>query len=186
MPISFNLLLERRRFISSGSGRAGLAWPPTKSSRPKKNAESIGKIIFEFAREFAEMGVPQPEFGPAHLPAGRPSFITAYYPPAFAPGKSTPFVQIWQRQPPPRTAPPSSQPNGRVVGCRLWLLPPSSAREERRRLGRFQGRRRFMGATTTQRTILVAAIHPPASPAIAQICRFYACRSMSRASRKRT
>ena len=65
----------------------------------------------------------------------------------------------------------------------FWRL---SAREERRRLGRFRDRRRFMGAKITQRTILVVCIHPPASPAIAQICRFYACRSMSRASRKRT
>ena len=61
-----------------------------------------------------------------------------------------------------------------------------SAREQRRRLGRFRDRRRFMGAKITQRTILVVCIHPPASPAIGQICRFYACRSMSRASRKRT
>ena len=40
-----------------------------------------------------------------------------------------------------------------------------------------------MGAKITQRTIRVVCIHPPASPAIGQICRFYACRSMSRASR---
>ena len=61
-----------------------------------------------------------------------------------------------------------------------------SAREARRRLCRFRGRGRLMGAKSTQRTILVVCIHPPASPAIGQICRFYAYRSMSRASRKRT
>ena len=65
----------------------------------------------------------------------------------------------------------------------FWHL---SAREKRRRLGRFRGGGRFMGANITQRTILVVCIHPRASPAIGQICRFYACRSMSRASRKRT
>ena len=65
----------------------------------------------------------------------------------------------------------------------FWHL---SAREKSRRLGRFRDRRRFMDANITQRTILVVCIHPPASPAIGQICRFYACRSMSRASRKRT
>ena len=61
-----------------------------------------------------------------------------------------------------------------------------SAREKSRRLGRFRDRRRLMGANITQRTILVVCIHPRASPAIGQICNFYACRSMSRASRKRT
>ena len=55
----------------------------------------------------------------------------------------------------------------------FWRL---SAREERRRLGRFRDRRRFMSAKITQRTIPVVCIHPPASPAIGQICRFYACR----------
>jgi hypothetical protein len=61
-----------------------------------------------------------------------------------------------------------------------------SAREKSRRLGRFRDRLRFMDANITQRTILVVCIHPRASPAIGQICRFYACRSMSMASRKRT
>ena len=65
----------------------------------------------------------------------------------------------------------------------FWRL---SAREKSRRLGRFRDRRRFMGAKITQRTILVFCIHPSARPAIGQICRFYACRSLSRASRKRT
>ena len=65
----------------------------------------------------------------------------------------------------------------------FWRL---SAREKSRRLGRFRDRRSFMYAKSTQRTILVGSIHPRASPAIGQICRFYACRSMSRASRKRT
>ena len=43
-----------------------------------------------------------------------------------------------------------------------------------------------MGVKSMRRTIFVGAIHPPVSPAIGQICVFYACRSMSRASRRRT
>jgi hypothetical protein len=43
-----------------------------------------------------------------------------------------------------------------------------------------------MGVKSMRRTIFVGAIHPPASPAIGQICVFYACRSMSKASWKRT
>ncbi len=39
----------------------------------------------------------------------------------------------------------------------------------------------LMGAKSTQRMILVVGIHSPASPAIGQICSFYAGRSMSRA-----
>ena len=50
----------------------------------------------------------------------------------------------------------------------FWHL---SAREERRRLGRFRDRGRFMGVKSTQRTILVVSIHLPASPAIGRICR---------------
>ena len=113
---------------------------------------------------------------------------------------------------PPRAAPPSSSPGrfqrwklaykctlmvsgvpgtgqrhrtGASSGADFGFWRPS-AREEIRRLGRFRGRGRFMGAKSTQRTILVVCIHPRASPAIGQICIFYACRSMSRASRKRT
>ena len=50
----------------------------------------------------------------------------------------------------------------------FWRPP---AREKSRRLGRFRGRGRFICAKSTQRTILVVSIHPPASPAIGRICR---------------
>ena len=76
--------------------------------------------------------------------------------------------------------------SGADFGFCHWAFWRLSAREKSRRLGRFRDRRRFMDANITQRTILVVCIHPRASPAIGQICRFYACRSMSRASRKRT
>ena len=55
----------------------------------------------------------------------------------------------------------------------FWRL---SAREERRRLGRFRGRGRFRCTSSMQRTIFVVCIHPRASPAIGQICNFLCMR----------
>ena len=135
--------------------------------------------------------------------------------PRSAPRKSAPFVQICHRQTKPaaaaRRAPqliprplPTLEPRlgvyingvrsarygqrhrtGASSGADFGFWRPS-AREKCRRLGRFRGRGRFRCTSSTQRTIFVVCIHPRASPAIGQICRFYACRSMSRASRKRT
>ena len=59
---------------------------------------------------------------------------------------------------------------GALSGADFGFWRPS-AREERRRLGRFRGRGRLICAKSTQRTILVVSIHPPASPAIGRICR---------------
>ena len=144
-----------------------------------------------------------------------PSYITTCHSPAFLRAtmrRSSKFGTAGPSPQPPHAALPSSVP-GRFQRCKLAYkcafrvsdVPGTgqgnrtgalsgadfgfwrpSAREQRRRLGRFRDRRRFMGAEITQRTIRVVCIHPHASPAIAQICRFYACRSMSRSSRKRT
>ena len=120
--------------------------------------------------------------------------------PRFSPGNYAPFVQIRHRQIKHAAAPRCAShitarplpkmsarlgiiaqgvrhvrygpalPNGSSSGAGFgfWHL---SAREERRLLGRFRYRRRFICIKSMRRTILVGAIHPPASPAIGQICR---------------
>jgi hypothetical protein len=62
-----------------------------------------------------------------------------------------------------------AQPHGSSSGAGFgfWHL---SARVGTRRLRRFQGCRRFICIKSMRRTMLVCAIHPPASPAIGQIC----------------
>jgi hypothetical protein len=130
-----------------------------------------------------------------------------------APGAHSRFVQIWHRRTKPVAAPRcashitnrqaaackvvstlwhnslecqafqvrASASAQLVVGCQLsfWHL---SAREGRRRLGRFQHRKRFIGAKSTRHTILVGLSTRPRAQRSAKS----ACRSMSRASRKRT
>ncbi len=93
-------------------------------------------------------------------------------PPRLPPGRfqRSPLANEWTLR--VSKVPGTSQRNrkGTSSGADLSFRRPS-AREERRRLGRFRGRGRVMGAKSTQRTILVVSIHPPASPAIGRICR---------------
>ncbi len=63
-----------------------------------------------------------------------------------------------------------TQPIGVSLGADFGFHYLSARWKILRRLGRFRDRRRFMNAESTQRTICVAASHPPASPAIGQIC----------------
>ena len=138
---------------------------------------------------------------PAHFGGIGPSNTMACDPPALLRAslrRSSKFVTARPSPQPPRPAPPSSPPRrfqrwtlnykwtlmvsevpgtgqrhrtGASSGADFGFWRPS-AREKSRRLGRFRDRRRFMDANITQRTILVASIHPRASPAIGQICCF--------------